>query len=120
MTANVSKPYFASGSGIEVSSGAMVGTGSSATNVNSGAALSGSGAFATNESTAVITGIGRYTEAVGATSGFDKVTTFGVTLGGNESVTAGGILTLTNDSGSITNVGSFQNGSFEGNVKVVK
>lgn len=110
-----------------VGSNATVGTISGATNTNSGLAISGSNAQAQNNSGVLVGavvgvgfgGLAGHTSAAGQTVGVDHSATYGGAIGGaGNSVTAGGNLTIDTDSSTITNVGSVQNGTFSGNVKV--
>jgi len=108
--------------GTWAASGATVGTESSATNVGSGAAISGSKANATNTSIVTAGHLFNSTTATGITAGVDKTSTFGYKVGGNETVNAGGTLQVTTGTQAnpvlVNGVGSIQNGSFSGNVKV--
>jgi len=120
VTATVAKPSKTNGTTSSVTSNAVVGTESFAQNVNSGLAFSGSNAVAANVSAVTVSAQdgqcrgGTCTSATGITAGVDKTTTYGNVIGGNETVGAGGTLTV----GDVKNVGSFQSGSFSGNVKV--
>lgn len=108
--------------GTWASSGATVGTESAATNIGSGAAISGSKANATNTSVVTAGHLFNKTTATGVTVGTDKTSTFGYKVGGNETVYAGGTLQINKGTTAkpdlVNGVGSIQNGSFSGNVKV--
>lgn len=119
VTATVKSPYYTTQVADSVTNSTVgVGTWSGASNLNSGAALSGSSAHAVNIANVAV-GVkfscnGLCTTAKGTTIGADTTKTWGSVIGGNETVGAGGLWEVNKTEG----VGSFQNGSFSGNVKV--
>lgn len=108
--ADIEKTFKGHKTEVEVGSRAMVGTFSSAANVNSGAALSGSNATAGNVSAGVATSGWLTSSATGGSVGADVSNTWGGVVGGNETVDAGGLITLENVA---TDVGSLQNGFYD-------